>query len=251
MMASWLWLLLAFLPLLFLERWIHRHLQGVWLLLFRSEELALIVYSLILLPGVFLHEASHWLMATLLGVRAVGFSLVPTTMPDGTLRLGYVETERMDFVRETLVGAAPLIVGTGVVLWISYGRLNLGPVAVALGQGDVLALWQAWQAVMLAPDAGLWLYLTFAVSNSMLPSASDRRAWPVLALAVALVGGLLFYAGFGPSLINALAQPVDAALRALAFAFSVTVGLNLLLMPFVWAAETFLTRLTGQVINYQ
>jgi hypothetical protein len=250
MLASWFWLLLAFAPLLILERWLHRHLQGVMVLLFRSSEVAIVVYSLILLPGVFLHEASHWLMATFLGVRAMGFSLIPAAMPDGTLRLGYVETERMDFLREALVGAAPLMAGAGVVIWLGYARLNVGPVGEALALGDVLALWAALQAVFNAPDAWLWLYLTFAVSNSMLPSASDRRAWPVLIVAALAMGGVLFYAGFGPALVNALARPVDAALRALAIAFSITVAIDLALIPFIWVVELGLTRVTGWRVDY-
>ena len=250
MLASWFWLLLAFGPLLLLERWLHRHLQGVLILLFRSSEITLVVYSLVLLPGVFLHEASHWLMATFLGVRAMGFSLIPTAMPDGTLRLGYVETERMDFLREALVGAAPLLAGAGAVIWIGYTRLNVTPVGEALALGDLLALGAALQAVFNAPNAWLWLYLAFAVSNSMLPSASDRRAWPVLLVVIVVIGAVLFYAGLGPTLVNALALPLDNALRALAVVFSITVALDLALAPFIWVIEIGLTRVTGWKVEY-
>ncbi|MEP7358411.1 MAG: hypothetical protein ABI847_14285, partial [Anaerolineales bacterium] len=84
-LSAWFWLLLTLLPLVFLERWVHRHLQGIWLLLFRDPDLALIMYSLLMLPGVILHEGSHWLAATMLGVRAGRFSVVPERLPDGTL----------------------------------------------------------------------------------------------------------------------------------------------------------------------
>ena len=39
-LVSWLWLLAALAPLVLLERWIHRHLQGVWLLIFRDADVA-------------------------------------------------------------------------------------------------------------------------------------------------------------------------------------------------------------------
>jgi hypothetical protein len=74
-LAAWLWLIGALLPLIFLERWIHQHLQGIWLLVVRDPDLALILYSLLMLPGVLVHEASHWITATLLGVRAGRFSV--------------------------------------------------------------------------------------------------------------------------------------------------------------------------------
>ncbi len=38
--------------LVLLERWIHRHLQGIWLLLFRSPDVATVLYAVVMLPGV-------------------------------------------------------------------------------------------------------------------------------------------------------------------------------------------------------
>src|SRR5574342_762275 len=145
-LASWFWLLAELAPLVFLERWIHRHLQGVWLLILRDADLALIVYSLVMLPGVILHEGSHWLMATLLLVRTGHFSVVPERMPDGTLRLGYVETAKVDFIREALIGAAPLVFGSAVIMLVGYGRLGMGPVGEALARGDLLTMTQVMQA---------------------------------------------------------------------------------------------------------
>jgi len=55
------------MPLLVLERWIHRHLQGIGLLVTRDPDLATILYSAFFLPGVALHESSHWIVAKALG----------------------------------------------------------------------------------------------------------------------------------------------------------------------------------------
>lgn len=247
---SWLWLLLSLALLIPLERWMHRRLQGLWLLLFNNPDIALILYSLMLLPGVFVHEASHWLMATLLGVRTGHFSVVPERMPNGVLRLGYVETARVDFVREALIGIAPLLAGSAMVVWIGFARLNVGAVGAALANGDLLGFIQIWQAVFQVSDAWLWVYLLFAISNSMLPSASDRRAWPMVATVAVLMGGLVALIGFGPAVLQALAAPVDAALRALAVAFTITVGLNLALLPFLAGLEWLLVRLTGRQVHY-
>ncbi len=247
---SWLWLLLAFALLIPLERWIHRRLQGIWHLLFNNLDIALILYSLILLPGVFVHEGSHWLMATLLGVRTGHFSVTPQRMPDDTLRLGYVETVRVDFVREALIGVAPLLVGSALVMWIGFARLNVGAAGEALARGDLLGVGQTVRAVFQTRDAWLWMYLLFAVSNSMLPSASDRRAWPAVLALAAVLGGVLAFVGFGPAVAQALAQPVDNATRALAMAFSITVGLDVCLIPFLAALEWLLGRLTGRRVTY-
>ncbi|MBI3760924.1 MAG: hypothetical protein HY260_03555, partial [Chloroflexi bacterium] len=49
--SSWLWLLITLGPLLFLVRWVHRHAQGLGLLITRHPDLALVLYSLVFLPG--------------------------------------------------------------------------------------------------------------------------------------------------------------------------------------------------------
>jgi len=250
-LASWVWLLAALGPLILLERWVHRHLQGVWLLILRDPDLALVLYSLIMLPGVLLHEGSHWIMATVLGVRAGRFSVIPARMPDGTLRLGYVETEPTDFVREALIGAAPLLFGSAAIIFMGYSRLGVGPAGEALARGDLLGMLQTLSAMVEGPDFWLWLYLTFVVANSMLPSASDRRGWWRLLLAVGIISVVLYYVGFGTVVLEAASGPVDAAVRALAAAFSITVGLNLCLVPVVWLVERGVSRLTGLKVEYE
>ena len=50
------------------------------------------IFSILFLPGVFLHEFSHFVMAKILRVRTGKFSIFPQSLPDGRLQLGYVET---------------------------------------------------------------------------------------------------------------------------------------------------------------
>ena len=244
------WLLLILFPLVFLERWIHGHLQGVWLLIFRHDQIATSIYSIIMLPGVLLHEASHWLVATLLLVRAGRFSVVPERLPDGTLRLGYIETEKPDLIREALIGVAPLVTGCLVIVFAGYARLGVGPLGNALAQGDFGGAAADLAAMTRVNDFWLWLYLIFSVSNCMLPSASDRRAWlPVLLMALA-IGGLLVYLGLGPALVEALGGAAEAGVRALAAAFTITVCLDLGIVPIIWGAEKVLMKLTGLRLEY-
>jgi hypothetical protein len=250
LLATWAWLLLILLPLVLLERWIHRHLQGLWLLLLRDADMALVMYSLMMLPGVLLHEGSHWVAATLLGVRAGRFSVVPQRMPNGTLRLGYVETAHADPVREALIGAAPLIAGVAAIVFVGYSRLGVGSAGAALGRGDLLGTLAALQAMGDRPDFWLWVYLLFTVANSMLPSASDRRAWGPVLFGIAGLTGLLVYAGLGPALFDSLSGALQAAASTLAAGFTLTVALNLIIMPLLAVVEWMVMRLTGLKVNY-
>ncbi len=220
------------------------------MLLVRSPEIALLLYSLVLFPGVLLHEVSHWLAATFLGVRTGRFSVWPAHQPDGTLRLGYLETERTDFFREALVGAAPLVLGSLVVGLVGFFRLDLEPVGQALAAGDLGAAVQAAQQSLGRPDAWLWGYVVFAVSNSMLPSASDRRAWPAAVLALGLLGVLLAVAGFGPLAVKSLASLIEGAARAAAAVFSITISLDLIALPLLFVIEALAARATGLRVEY-
>jgi len=64
-----LWLLVSLVLLLFLQRALHREVQAIFLISTRSPNLTMLAFSLIFLPGVFLHELSHLLMAKKHGVR--------------------------------------------------------------------------------------------------------------------------------------------------------------------------------------
>ncbi|MDX1523056.1 MAG: hypothetical protein R3264_15630, partial [Anaerolineae bacterium] len=86
-----IWVAIALPLLLLLQRWIQTHLSGLALLLVGRPERAIIIYAILLFPGVLLHEISHWLAAKLLGVHTGSFSILPRLQRDGTVQLGYVE----------------------------------------------------------------------------------------------------------------------------------------------------------------
>jgi hypothetical protein len=243
-----LWLLLMLAPLLLLQRRLHFEIQAVFLLLVRRADLALVLFSLLFFPGVLLHESSHYLMARLLGVRTGRFSLLPTPLPGGRLRLGYVETARTDLVRDFLVGAAPLLAGGLFIAYAGLNRLDLGPLWEALLGLDLGAAWAVLDRLHERPDFWLWFYLTFAVSSTMTPSPSDRRAW----LPVAVISGLLFLlsllVGAGPWLADRLAEPLNRAFLSLAAVFGVALLVHLVLLPAMWLARRVLSSLTGMKV---
>ena len=224
------WLLLMLGPLLFAQRWLHRETQLVFLLLTRSARLALGLFSLLFFPGVLLHELSHYLMARLLGVRTGRFSLLPELMPDGKLRLGYVETAETDLFRDALIGTAPFITGGVAVAYIGISRLGLLPLAASLIEWDWPGFLQGLRALPNANDFWLWFYLAFTISSTMLPSASDRRAWLPIALVITVIAGLALVAGAGPWMLENLAPWLNRAFRSVATVFGISLALHLVLL---------------------
>lgn len=123
-----------------------------------------LLYALLALPGTFLHESSHWLVAALLGGRPSALTIVPTRTERGW-RLGSVGIRQVRWFNALPIGVAPLL---------------LAPLAVlALGQA---ARW----------PAGHWLhwvglYVGAAAALACLPSLAD---WKIV---FSRPGGLLFY----------------------------------------------------------
>lgn len=247
------WVVVALLALVLLQRWIHTHLHGVSLLLTGKPELALVIYTIVLFPGVLLHEASHWLMATLLGVRTGQMSLIPRRQPDGSLQLGYVEyykSKKVGPTRESLIGAAPLLAGTAVILLIATQVFNVPELAAAARVGDLDILLTAFGGLWGSPFVILWVYLIFAVSNAMLPSKSDRRAWPAFFLILLAFAVVLHLIGVRDRLAAQLAGPALTTFGYLGMAFTVAVGIDLLFIIGIAVLERVLSRIRGVDVVY-
>jgi hypothetical protein len=170
------------------------------------------IFNLLLLPGVMVHELSHFFMAAILGVPTGRITIFPH-QGEGEKRLGSVEIAKTDPVRESLIGGAPVIVS------------SLGLVALNRWQ------WESWTwAKLTQGQFWLWFYAILALSNTMFTSRSDRRAWPFM-VGVSLIAAAALY------LLN-LIRPVEAVvtdwlvrgLTTLNLAFTLTVGVDLVIL---------------------
>jgi hypothetical protein len=238
-------LLLIFPPLVFLQRFLQRDIQSIFLLLTRQPEISMAIFSLIFLPGVLLHETSHFVAAHLLGVRTGRFSLIPKKMESGRLQLGYVETASTDVVRDAIIGAAPLIAGGTFIALIGLYGMGLDAIWGSLSQWEASSFRSALASMIDQPDFWLWFYLTFTISSTMTPSPSDRKAWlPFIVIIIILVGIVLFF-GAGPWILSRFGSIINSALNAVSIVFGIAVLSHLVLLPPVWIIRKTLSRLTG------
>ena len=252
-LMPFVWVAITIPILLILQRWIHRHLHGVAHLITGNKNWAVILYAIVLFPGVLLHELSHWLTANVLGVRTGSFSVLPKIGSDGTIQLGYVEYYKSSSVgpiRESLIGSAPMISGTAAVLLIALHIFDLPSLVVALQTGDVNTLIQALIVLFGTRDFLIWLYLIFAISNAMMPSASDRRAWPAFALIMAAFAIFLYVLGLMDVFVDTLIGPAATAFGYLGLAYSLAIGVDLFFMFGIFIVEWLLSRIKGVDLVY-
>jgi hypothetical protein len=197
---------------------------------------------------VFIHETSHFVMARLLGVRTGRFSLIPQPTPQGRLQLGYVETAKSDWLRDSLIGVAPLVLGGVFVAYAGLVQLDLNALWGEWSELGPAAFLQVAGGIYHQPDFWLWFYLIFAVSSTMLPSPSDRRAWLPLLLVIGILVVLSALAGAGPWMMVNLAPILNRVLQVLAVVFAISVVSHLVLFLPFWSAHRLLTRLTGMEV---
>lgn len=225
--------LLLFVLFLLILAWLSRQLslQIQWLiyLLTRNEELTTLLLFLLLLPGVVIHEAAHWAMARLLGLKASKFRVWPKKKGK-QIGLGSVSVQRGNLWQDSLVGMAPLIVGSTAIALIGEAVFKAQTLSLALGDQRWLdggrAFWQALQE----PDGLLWAYLLFAIANAMMPSASDREPVQPLIYYAALAIGLYVLLGLPATPFAQVLSWLAPTLQNLTNAFIFTVILDGLIL---------------------
>jgi hypothetical protein len=228
---------LALLALVVLSGRVSRQVQILALRVTGSEQAAYMAYYLLFLPGIVLHELSHVVMASLLGLRVGSVSLGPRRRNKTSIELGSVTISRSDAVRESLVGLAPFLAGTAALTLICYYVFDIGAMAEALRQDGWSAALRNMAGFWRVPDFGVWAYFIFVVSNAMMPSPSDRRPWLLAGLYLALALGLFFLVVGMPVLPDGLRYSAAALFQALTLAFLFTLIVDLAVAVLFWAAD--------------
>jgi hypothetical protein len=231
---------------IFLQRWLHQHIQGLTFAVTRDPGCAMRILFLLLLPGVIVHEGSHWVVAKALGVRTGKVSLGLGRARGKHFSLGSVNVERTDSVRESLIGLAPFAVGLGAILLIAGFGFGLWP------DSDLTPDQMLNVVLPTANDPMTWLdlYLIFAVSTAMIPSESDREPWGPLIVFFGVIGGLAILLGWTPRIPPDIIDIARRVLQALTFAFGVSVVVNGVVAIVIWVAEWTVTSVTRRKVRY-
>ena len=244
-LSGLVWFIFMLIPLILLQRLLHREIQAVFLILTRDTRVTMGIFAMLFLPGVFLHELSHFVMAKILQVRTGKFSIFPKSLPDGRLQLGYVETARSDVIRDSLIGAAPLIVGTLFIAYVAIYHLQMRVLWDAFRNGQLDLFWLGVRALPQAPDFYLWFYLAFAVSSTMMPSESDRHAWLELLISIGVLVTLALVFGAGPWMLSNVAPRLSNFLSSVAVIFGLSVFVHILLILPTALIHKLVARVTG------
>ncbi len=150
--------ILFFLELLFLFFISQKTTQSIAYAFYkitRNQKITIFFFAFLFLPGTIIHELSHAIAASILGVRVGKMELMPEYIQGG-LRLGSVQVGKTDIIRNFFIGIAPFISGTILLLIIIYLILSFSLIA-------------SFGIIILS------LYSVFAIANTMFSSKKDME----------------------------------------------------------------------------
>jgi len=240
-------LVATLLLLLWAKRWITRHLQELSMRSVGDPDVALFVYFVVVLPGVALHEVSHFLMALLLGVPVRKLKIGPVRQGRSRrVSLGSVQVGSADPLRSSLIGVAPLLGGSAVILLIGNLVLGVREVAQAMSGQGVEGILAGLRQASRVPGFAMWLYLIFAVSNAMLPSDSDMATVRPVLIFLGIVAGVVLVVAGVPAIPEAVVVAVNAAANYLASAFGLTLVVDAAFMLVMGLSLVIVRRIQGR-----
>jgi hypothetical protein len=155
-----------------------------------------VAFYLLVLPGVTLHEAAHYVACLLTGTRVLRFvPFWPHRSASGRLLLGYVRHERRPFPIETLIGLAPIVLNPLGILLVSalFTPLTLAEVTdpqfEVVKEGILTGEFLTGRPIV----AATWIYLSLSFALGSVPSREDLSSVPA---ALLFFGGGVFLVGF-------------------------------------------------------
>jgi len=148
-----------------------------------SKVMSINFLSFLFLPGIIIHELSHMLIAVILFVPVGDMEFTPKKSDNG-LKLGSVEIAKTDPIRRSIIGFAPVFVGLIIILGIVY-----------LFTSNILFFKDKEVYIFAVAVAG-FIYLLFAVSNTMFSSRADMEGTIEILIALLIIFILVYAVGF-------------------------------------------------------
>jgi hypothetical protein len=153
-----------------------------------SKFVSINAMSFVFLPGIVVHELSHFLTAAVLFVPAGEMEFAPKR-EGNSVKLGSVRIAKTDPIRRSIIGFAPIFVGLLIIIGTTYlfglniqffKNKNLYIITIA-----ILAL----------------VYLLFSVGNTMFSSKADIKGTLEIMICLVVIFAVANVLGFRPSLL--------------------------------------------------
>lgn len=192
-----------FIILFFLARLLIKNLHLFFFLITKNKNISIQLLSWFLIPGIVIHELSHFLIATLLNVRTGEFNFTPEILENNRIRAGGLKIAKTGPLRQTLIGLAPILIGLGLIYYLSYLDISNTYLLIA------------------------GYYLIFAVSNTMFSSRKDLETVLFPIILITLTAGALWLGRFQISFSDQFLSFVNSLFENINFSLKLAVLIDL------------------------
>jgi hypothetical protein len=265
--APWLLLALIIFLLLRVQGAIQRRIFGVGWLIAADHNLAAVIYTLVLFPGILLHEVTEWLTAGVMNFKTIRSMRWPEADENGELDPKFVTVEypkrekalgppgpaarAKALFGRAIVEIAPTMAGLALTLFISNTLLGFPILIKELPSGDLARIGPAFRTVIQRPDFFLWFYVLFTISNSMMPRKFARHGLAILALCAAVAMIFLAILGFSRVVEQWLLGPIPAAVNQLSAISLLVLTVDLVVFALLYGLEFGAERVTQRQAPYK
>jgi len=229
-----------------MRRFTQQRMQGLAYILTGSKKIGIYFYHLIFFPGVVIHELTHFFMAAMLGVRTGEIKLWPTFQEDHEKKqrvaLGFVKIAKTDFVRSSIIGAAPFL--SGFVILYMLAEMTF---STALTWNSIPLY---IESLAVDPLKWLWTYLILVIGNTMFVSKEDARAWPVLFIFFGGIYALIWWFGQQNIVITFLEPLILRMPPLLIHSMLIAVGLSFMASTGLFCFEKIVEKISKRKIIY-
>jgi len=221
-------------------------------LLTNNFQVTTVLYYILFLPGILLHEVTLWLAASILNLRAeraIGF---PEQQEIGELRLNFIRVSPGSGpIRHTLTKLAPI--GSGLAcLWLIASQIfNWQDAAAIAASGSIDDLAEAIYRLTRTADFWLWFYLAFTVANTMFPALGKKvsaRQKSALAIVIGALISVVWW--FGGEVEVLIAQGMESLAISLALVLLQIIFINIAVVLILGALEAAIERVTGKSATF-
>lgn len=204
------------------------------------------------MPGVVLHEFSVWFMAGILNVRAERAIQWPEAQEIAELRLNFIKlSKNANLLKVAIISLTPLLVGLSVVWFIANYVLNVRGFLDIMSSGRLEDVSAATNLMTATPDFWLWVYLLFAISNTMMPNFENLRGGRIVLIGLGVIFVALLIIGVSNEVLLSLSDTLNDGANILAGTFAVIIGFNLLVVGVLGTIESIIERITGDSATFR
>ncbi len=213
-----------------------------------------ILYYAFFLPGIILNQLVFWLSAGFLNVSAERTIQWPQKQEIGELKLDFIRlSKNVSPFRLAVISTAPLLIGLFAVWFIANNILEVPSFLTEMNIGGFMINISAALAHFTdAPDFWIWVYLAFAISNTMMPNFANLRGWRIVLSIIGVLIAALYILGAGDQVVmNNLRGPVTNALNSLSSVFAIIIGFDVFMVAVLGTMEAIIERITGDSATFE